>query len=205
MSWSFASASMPMASTCLARVFSSGPKPSVSSGSTSSRRNVSPLLTRNGRDSLRDFLMMDLSRMALRPTVSLGGRFASPLTDLGGVLTIVLRADTIEQFPGRCAWGEVLVAQGSGRRHQPAVTRLEIGEDLPGRRVLARIHEPGVPCVVVVIRACRIRRLAPLDPGERRSHLPVPAHDVDENLPDAPRAQPYRPTLSLVETAHGLP
>src|SRR5215469_88970 len=64
MSWSLLRASVPAARIRLARAFPSGPIPSVSSGSMSSSRNFSPLVTRKGRESFSDCLTMALRRMA---------------------------------------------------------------------------------------------------------------------------------------------
>src|SRR4029450_11269445 len=68
------------------------------------------------------------------PSVFLHARLASPLADLGGVLAIVLGADTIEQLPGRGTHGEAFAAE-NGRR----------GEQAPGGRVGAppRPATPG--------------------------------------------------------------
>ena len=69
---------------------------------------------------------------------------------------------------------------------------------------LRAVHESRVPRVIVVIRTCRIRRLTPFDLGEPGGHLSIPARDVDENLPHAPRAKPHRPNLRLVEAVDGF-
>jgi hypothetical protein len=120
------------------------------------------------------------------------------------MLAVVSGPGAVERIARATARREMRLGQGRGGADEEPVGELELGKDVGRLHARFPLDESRVPRIEVIIRAGRVGRLSLRDVPQGLDHRLVPAGDVDQDLADAPAAEPHAPHLFVAQTVHRL-